>query len=397
MAGNGIKSIAYIAWKNVIRKIFRNVVLVLAVSLLVALLVFAMIFNKAVKEDIEAATKRLGADIVLVPAEAKGVAEEFILESKEKTFYMDDFVYDAVMELPEVKEGTAQIYLETLDAGCCSIDEGQVIVFDPKTDFVVKPWLLDNAPELQTGQVYVGSYVYEYLGLIDTATLFGKGVKVVGHLQQTGTGLDHGIFMRAEDIDRVSDTTLGDYKKGKVSIIFLKVQEGLDPEQVVAKIRNVNPRIGIMTRGNIGADVRATLKDIIRVFTVTILISSILAVLLAWSTFTALANERKREVGILRAIGAHRSHILKMFLSEALIISFLGGTLGIFIGHYLINQLAGDFNLITKIGAFSGFTFNNVMISITSMILGIVICLIGAIMPVTRLSRMEPLVAIKEE
>ena len=152
-----------------------------------------------------------------------------------------------------------------------------------------------------------------------------------------------------------------------------------------------------MTRGNIGADVRATLKDIIRVFTVTILISSVLAILLAWSTFTALTNERRREVGILRALGAHRSHILQMFLSEALIISTIGGFLGIFIGHQLINQLADDFHLITKIGAISGLSLNNIFISVISMLSGMLICLVGAIIPVTRLSRMEPLVAIKEE
>lgn len=397
MSQNGIKSIGYIAWKNVVRKIFRNVILVLAVGLLVALLVFAMIFNRAIKEDLEAATKKLGADIVLVPAEAKDVAEEFILESKEKTFFMDSFVYDAVMELPEIKEATYHIYLETLDAGCCSIDEGQVVVFDQKTDFVIQNWLVDDAPKLQEGQIYVGSYVYEYLGLINTATLFGKGVKVVGHLQKTGTGLDHGIFMRTEDMDKISSTAVGNYKKGNISIIFLKIQEELDPAEVVAKIRDVNPRIGIMTRGNIGADVRATLKDIIRVFTVTILISSVLAILLAWSTFTALTNERRREVGILRALGAHRSHILQMFLSEALIISTIGGLLGIFIGHQLISQLADDFNLITKIGAISGFSLNNIFISIISMLSGMAICLVGAIIPVTRLSRMEPLVAIKEE
>ena len=86
------------------------------------------------------------------------------------------------------------------------------------------------------------------------------------------------------------------------------------------------PNIGMMTRGSIGADVRTTLRDITRVFSITILISSALAVLLAWSTFTALANERRREVGILRAIGAHKSHIMKMFLTEAAIISLIGGT-----------------------------------------------------------------------
>ena len=138
MAPQKSYSINAIAWKSVTRKLFRNLVLVLAVTILVALLVFAMLFNKAVEEDIAAATKKLGADIVIVPPEAVGNAEEFILESKEKTFYMDRFVYEAVSDLPEIEAATYQIYLKTLESECCSIDEGQVVAFDQKTDFVVK-------------------------------------------------------------------------------------------------------------------------------------------------------------------------------------------------------------------------------------------------------------------
>jgi putative ABC transport system permease protein len=391
-------SLTQIAWKNVVRKMFRNFVLVLAVSMLVGLLVFALLFNQAVQDDIEMATKRLGADIVLVPAAAQDSAEEFLLESREKTFYMDDSLLVTIEELVEVKDVNTHTYLSTLDAGCCSIDEGQVIVFDEENDFVIAPWLSEGSQtELAENQIYVGNYVHEYLGLIDTASLFGTGVKVVGHLQYTGTGLDHGIFIRSQDISKASEEALGDYKKGTVSIVFIKVKDGVDVDALVAKIRNIDPNLGIMTRGSIGTDIRSTLKDIIRIFTVTIIISSLLAILLAWSTFTAISNERRREVGILRALGACRSHIIQMFLSEALLISLLGGVLGVVLGHYLIHYLAGDFNLLARLGVVSSLSFSNILISLLGLAIGCLVCLGGALLPVVRLARLEPLVAIKEE
>ncbi len=397
MSRKGLDSILLIAWKTVSRKIFRNIVLALAVSLLVSLLVFALLFNRAVQDDIEAASKKLGADLVLVPVEAIDEAEEFILESKKKDFYMDRGVYESVAAIPEVKAATFQIYLETLESGCCSIVESQVIAFDPETDFVVSPWFTNDPPPLNDGEVYVGSYVYEYLGLIDTPTLFNHKVKVVGHLQETGTGLDHGTFMRVEDLNRISASVAGSYKPGMISIIFVKVKPGLDLDAVADKIQGLHPNIGIMTRGSIGADVRATLKDITQVFSITILISSALAVLLAWSTFTALANERRREVGILRAIGAHRAHIMKMFLSEAAIISLIGGLLGVGIGNYLIRHLAGNFDLLSKLGAYASFSTLNILFSLLAMLAGISVCLVGAAIPVIRLANLEPLVAIKED
>ncbi len=397
MSKKGLDSILCIAWKTVSRKLFRNIVLAMAVALLVSLLVFALLFNRAVQDDIEAASKKLGADIVMVPAEAITKAEEFLLESKKKDFYMDKSIYDKVKDMPGVKVATYQIYLETLEAGCCSIVAGQVVAFDPKTDFVIAPWFSSPPPPLHDGEVYIGSYVYEYLGLIDTPTLFNHKVKVVADLEKTGTGLDHGLFMRVEDLNKISNEVQGKYKPGEISIIFIKLKEGVDIRDFNNKLEIMFPNIGTMTKGSIGADVRATLMDITKVFSITILISSALAILLAWSTFTALANERRREVGILRAIGAHKAHILKMFLSEAAIISLIGGLTGIGIGNFLIHHLAGDFNLLSKLGAYASISPANILYSVLAMLIGVGVCLVGAAIPVIRLARLEPLEAIKED
>ena len=391
-----INSLVAVAWKSVTRKLFRNIVLVLAVAMLVSLLVFALLFNRAIQEDIKEASRKLGADIVVVPAEAVDLAEEFILESNEKTFYMDEFIFEALKELPEIEQATYHIYLNTLASGCCSIVAGQVIAIDQKSDFGIKPWL-DTKNELKAGEVYVGSYVHEYLGLIETATIFGKGIKVVGHLAETGTGLDHGIFMRKEDLDSISTEATGQRKANEISIVFLKLKEGVDPQEAMAKIRSVDPRVGLMTRGSIGKDIRATLRDIIRIFAITILIASTLSILLAWSTFTAITNERRREVGILRAIGASRRHVIKMFLTEATIISLLGGLVGVVAGHLLLNILARDFTLMSRLGNLPVTSPGSVLLSLFAIVVGAGACLIGAIVPIYRLAKEEPLLALKDE
>lgn len=392
----GVNSLVAVAWKSVTRKIFRNIILVLAVAMLVSLLVFALLFNHAIQEDIKEASRKLGADIVVVPPEAVDLAEEFILESNEKTFYMDEFVYDSLKDLPEVELATYQIYLNTLDSGCCDIIAGQVVAIDQKTDFVIKPWL-DTQTELKAGEVYIGSYVHEYLGLIDSATLFGRSIKVVGHLTETGTGLDHGFFMRREDLDSISTEATGQRKADEISIIFLKLRDGVDLQAAMTKIHSINPRVGLMTRGTIGKDVRATLRDIIRIFAITIMIASTLSILLAWSTFTAITNERRREVGILRAIGASRRHIIRMFVTEAAIISLLGGLTGVVAGHLLLNFLARDFTLMNRLGNLPVTSPGSVLLSLLAIIIGACACLIGAILPIYRLAKEEPLLALKDE
>jgi putative ABC transport system permease protein len=270
------------------------------------------------------------------------------------------------------------------------------VAIDQATDFVVKPWL-DTDRELKAGEVYIGSYVHEFLGLINTATLFGKDINVVGHLTETGTGLDHGIFMRKQDLDAITTEATGQRGPEDISIVFLKLKEGVNLDDAVALIKSVNPSVGLMTRGSIGKDVRSTLSDIIRIFTITILIASTLALLLVWSTFTAMTNERKREVGILQAIGACRSHMINMFMAEAAIISLLGGGIGVISGHLLLNYLAADFNLLSRLGDVSITSPTSILLSLLAVVLGAGVCLLGAVLPVYRLARMEPLLALKEE
>lgn len=389
-------SLFRLSWKSVVRKLFRNAVLLLAVFLLVSLLVFALLFNHAVQTDLEGTTRKLGADIVMVPVEAMDPAQEFILESKEKTFYMDASVYDAVRKMDDVEAATYQIYLNTLASGCCSIVDAQVVAIDQKTDFIVRPWI-ENPKPLGPGEVYVGNYVYEYLGLISTPSLFGHKVHVVGHLEPTGTGLDHAIFMRHEDLSMVAKDARGKYKEGEISIIFLKIKEGRNLDAVVARIQSAHPTIGILTRGTIGTGIRDVLADIMRIFKVTILCSGTLAILLVWSAFTALTNERRREVGILRAIGARRLHIIVMYLGEAGIIGSIGSLLGVGGGVVLLQQLGKQFHLLSRIASVQILTPSALQYCFIGWICGVAVCLIGAWLPVVRLANLEPLNAIKVE
>jgi putative ABC transport system permease protein len=55
-------------------------------------------------------------------------------------------------------------------------------------------------------------------------------------------------------------------------------------------------------------------------------------------------TQRTREIGVEKALGAHRWHILVQFLSEALVITFLGGLLGVVLA-YLVSWSVGSLTL----------------------------------------------------
>lgn len=97
-------------------------------------------------------------------------------------------------------------------------------------------------------------------------------------------------------------------------------------------------------------------------------------------------TERTREIGLRKAVGATSKNILYQFLTEAIILSLLGGIIGITLG-YLGSLLIGRFLATTvplwAIGLSLGF----------STIIGIIF----GVAPAIRAARLEPITALRYE
>jgi putative ABC transport system permease protein len=111
-------------------------------------------------------------------------------------------------------------------------------------------------------------------------------------------------------------------------------------------------------------------------------------------------TQRTREIGVQKALGARRRHILLQFLAEALTITFMGGVLGIVLAYtvalsvgrltlysaFAKNGEAGDIRLIIAPGTLIAST----------LILGAV-GLVSGMIPAFRASRLDPIEALRHE
>ncbi len=116
-----------------------------------------------------------------------------------------------------------------------------------------------------------------------------------------------------------------------------------------------------------------------------------------FNTMTVTLLERTNEIGIMRALGASRRDIMRTFLSEALVIGFLGGLVGTVLGF-----LGGEFvNLGLNVLA-SRFGGNPIDLFVypTRFILIIIgisaaIGFFAGVFPSRRAARMDPLAALR--
>lgn len=98
--------------------------------------------------------------------------------------------------------------------------------------------------------------------------------------------------------------------------------------------------------------------------------------------------ERTREIGVRRAVGARRADIVRQFVVEATMISFVGGSLGIVFGFAmsrLIAWLAGWSTIVTASSILLAF-----VVSIT-------VGLVFGIYPAAKAARLDPVEAIRYE
>lgn len=393
-------SLFALAARNIRRKPLRTVMLVAAISLLAASLVFGLSFTQRVRSSIRVATARLGADVIVVPAGSRGAADDILLENAVKTVYMDRSMIGKIRAVKGVKAVTPQTYLKSLTGLCCDVPETTIVAFDQETDFIVTPWLSKKiGRRLQKGEAVVGSESAMNISLelteVDT-TLFGAKFHMVGVLEKTGTGLDTAMFISEENVGDILTKGMSGLRPDQISLLFVKVEEGLDPYTVAVEIENNIVQVDAVARKDVGQGILSTLRDINSIFIVTVVLVSLLSVFLVWTVFSAIANERSREIGIMRAIGARDSHVVRIFLFEVLVIGIVGSLLGIVLGTLSSILLSKGFVLLKSLPTDLAVS-QRIAIGLVSGIAGTAICVIGAVSPIRRMKRLEPLVVIKEE
>jgi len=214
-------------------------------------------------------------------------------------------------------------------------------------------------------------------------SILGKEFKVVKILPETGTVDDDRIFANLKDVQHLLGI------ENQVSAIEIMGCCNAISEGLLGKLRNILPDTRITTIGQIVSTQIETNRLMRKVTLVMLVIIFFVGGISIGNYIWANVNERKREIGILRMMGADRGTIYKMFLLKALILGIAGGMLG-----FLLGTLAG-----VVLGPYlAGIAVKPVYSYLLwSVLLSVVISLAGSLFPTYLAAKFDPHTNLQED
>jgi putative ABC transport system permease protein len=394
-------NITTVALKNLRRKLTRTWLLFAIVTVVSCTLFSATLFLKSINNALMIGTYRLGADILVVPESAQDKAKTALLSGEPTQFLMDKAILDKVRAIDGVKSATPQLFIKPTSFTCCFNVDVFLVAFDPETDFTVKPWLEKNLNrKLGINEVITGRTVPVITG--DKIPFFGTTFTIAGTMEPTGMDFfDRAVFMSLDAAYLMAENSKTkalqpiEIGRDQISTVLVQVQDDFTPDRAAIRIEHDISGVKALISDTIISTVRKQLSGLIRAILIISVILWVIVLLIMAFAFYMIVNERRREIGILRAMGANRGHIAAIILNEAALLSASGGAAGILLGYGILFSFKNLMLHYLKLPYLFPSTPELITLTTVAFLLSIITGLIAALLPSLTVLRVEPYEAIR--
>lgn len=371
------------------RAIFVLAGLLIGVTTVVTLLTLV----NAMKNDINHKLEMYGANILIVPKTENLSLTYGGLSLGGVSFEMQEIREQELEKIRDIKNAANVAAVGPIVLGPVKVNDQRVLLagVDFQMFQVLRPWwnVKGKIPEGDE-DVILGAEAAQVLGLTldDRFTINGRELKVSGIIEATGSQDDGLMFAPLS----IAQSLLG--KEGRISMAEIAALcSGCPIEEMVRQISEILPGANVMGIQQVVKGRIETLNHFQKfsygVSALVLFVGSLMVLV----TMMGSVRERTMEIGIFRAMGFRRAHVMRIIFYEAGIIAGVAGLLGYILGFTATRILIQLFTESHQ-GHGVAVPFDPIMAGI-AFVLAISIGLAASIYPALMASRLDPNEALR--
>jgi putative ABC transport system permease protein len=376
------------------RMMFRTAAVTLSVAVLVSLLFSTSVLRVGSAKAGLAGSEKFGADIMVLPPITTTIfsyetATGPLFAVDQQQGYLNRTLVDVALRLPGIAEASPQLFVANLSRPGSGV-ASKLVAFDPKTDFVIKVWYAGPIGDLGDDQALAGPSTGMSVG--DPVKYGGLNFHVAGMLKPTNSSLDETVLVPLRAIDSAASNG---GRGAAVSAVLVRLTPGADLSSVETEIKGSFGSVKVVEASGLVSRVSADTTGLAsyELLAETIVAASLFVMLVL--VFSMTTNERGRQLGVLRCLGATRRFIFGNVLKEAALVAVIGSALGLALGEVVVSFgqsfLLANFNTPAL-----GLDFpESVVLVASSALLGILTGTAASALPAYRVTKREPYEAIR--
>ena len=378
-----------ITFRNLMRRKGKAAFVIAGLVIGVSTVVGILSFVEAMTNDINDKLEKYGANILIVPKTENLALTYGGLSLGGVSFEMEEIREAELTQVGSIKNARNIAALGPLVLGVIEVRDRRVLMagVDFEASEILKPWWKVQGTFPEHDGVLLGAEAARVLNLKtgDRVNIKGQQFYVSGVLQPTGSQDDQLVFSRLLTAQSIFN------KNGSVSMAEVAALcKDCPIEDMVSQISGALPGAKVMAIQQV---VKGRMQTLAQFKSFSYGISGVILLIGAMVVLVTMmgsVRERTDEIGIFRAIGFRKQHILKIVFLEAAIVSGLAGIIGYFVGLGASNVVVRFFN-----ENHSGLVPFDIKLAAGALCIALIVGLIASAYPAFMASRLDPNEALR--
>jgi len=378
--------------RNLLRRKGRFVFTLLGITIGMASFVALLSLGGNMRSEVTYQAQALGGNVIIVPDDLCVFNQIAIItgEAISESLHFDAFerisAIEGITAIPHLTQRTA-IHNELVT----------VTGILPEETKTFREWEMSageyfSSPHEHAAIVGMSTANRFDLELGDILTIRGEEFPVIGILATTGSNDDATVHLPLAVVQRIFE------REGLVSYISAVVDNMANIDYYTAAIIDM-ANVNVATNEQLLGSVLAILASVNVTLQMVAGVALIAAAFGIINTMMTAVFERRREIGILQAIGGKGSEIFKIFVLESGLYGLLGGLIGVGVG-FLVSLIAAPIVAQNNADLLKGVEMGaniDASLVLTTVAFSLVISILSGLYPAWKAAKLTPVEAISYE